>query len=273
VLCRCFPKPTMSEPSQLYADTTPFRKILGGVAFIFGAAAMVMTAYWAHGPNTDDGYLGGLNMKEQMFNWHPVLMVSGFIFCFISSLLTYRLLPVPKYAQKVVHALCHAAAIICTSIGLACVLTSGNDKDKNPYDSHSANFFTIHSFIGIGVFCVYGLNFLLGLFHFLLPGVDVSLKQQFLPTHVFLGTFLLFAAFAAVESGIMLQNTYNNCGYQPSSADTNPAQRYHLMSEGCRLGNSIGVVVVFAVFLTYYTIFRFGTEQAKGTDDRCGWYS
>jgi hypothetical protein len=256
----------MSEPSALYNDSTQLQKISGVVAFIFGSAAMIMTAYWAHGPNEADGYLGGLNMNKQIFNWHPVLMVTGFVFCFVSSLLTYRLLPVPKAMQKTLHVLSHTAAVVCMSVGLAAVLTSSNNKDKNTYDSYSPNFYTIHSFVGIAVICLYGLNFLLGIFHYLLPGVDIALKQSFMPSHVFLGTFLLFAALAAVESGFMLVTS--GCYYQPTKADLNPAEKYHLIPEGCRLANDAGIACLIAVFFCFYAIFRFGAgKEGRGGKD------
>ena len=70
----------MSEPpSQLLHDSTLLQKLSGSSAIIFAAAAMIMTAYWAHGPNTSEGYLGGLDMGRNTFNWHPVLMVAGSI--------------------------------------------------------------------------------------------------------------------------------------------------------------------------------------------------
>jgi len=250
----------MSEPpSQLLNDTTPLQKFAGVSATIFSAAAMIMTAYWAHGPNTDEGYLGGLNMGKHTFNWHPVLMVAGSIFCLITSLLTYRILPLPKTVQKAMHGVMHTAAFICMSIGLACILNANNFKSHSSYDGYTANFTNIHCFIGLGVYILYGLNYVLGLVHYALPGIDVALKKAYMNSHVFIGIFVLFGSLCAVESGLMLMTSY--CTYTVTSADTNPAQNYHLLSPGCRLGNSIGIVVFLAVFLCYYAIFRNGTSN------------
>jgi len=237
----------------------------GVAAVIFACAAMIMTAYWAHGPNTDKGYLGGLDMKENTFNWHPVLMVTGAIFCLITSLLSYRVLPLPKTTQKILHGIMHTAAFICMSIGFACILNANNYKKQSSYDAYTANFTTIHSFIGLGVYILYGLNYLLGLVHYALPGVDISLKKAYMNSHVFIGMFILFGACCAVESGLMVMT--GSCTYPVTSADTNPAQNYHLLNAGCRLGNSIGIVVFLAVFLCYYAIFRNGSTPKEKAED------
>lgn len=259
----------MSEQSPvLYKETTATQRFCGIAGVIFAGASMIMTAYWAHGPNVDEGYLGGLNMNEQIFNWHPVLMVAGLVFSLTSGVLSYRLLPIPHTAQKIAHVLCHSGAVVCMSVGLACVLKSANDTSKNPYGAYSPNFYTIHSFIGIAVICLYGLNFILGLFHYMMPNTDIVLKQKFMPTHVFLGTFLLFAVLAAVESGIMYVNS--GCYYQPSKADLNPAENYSKLSDGCILGNNIGIMVLISVFYTFYAMFRFGAAKSDRSGENDG---
>lgn len=250
-------------PSTLFKDSSSLQKVSGAVAFIFAVAAVIMTAYYANSDDTAKGMLGGLDMNENIFNWHPVLMVTGTIFCMISATLSFRLLPLPKTIQKTFHGIFHTAAFICISIGLACVLTSNNNKSKNPYDTYFPNFTSIHSFIGIAVICLYGLNLLVGFFNYAIPNVDDSVKASFLPIHVFLGTFILFGSFSAVESGIMLMTS--GCYYDVTKADVNPAENYHLLSDGCRLANSIGIVVAIAVFCCFYAMFRMGSASPQST--------
>ena len=254
----------MSEPSSLYEQSTQLQKIAGGIAFVFASATLIMTAYWAHGPNTDEGYLGGLNMNEEIFNWHPVLMVAGMFFCLITSMLSYRILPLPQSLQKTIHILVHSAAIVCISIGLACVLASDNKKSKNPYNSYAANFWSIHSFVGICAICLYGLNFLLGIFHYLLPGVSLTMKQNFMLNHVFLGTFILITALSALESGIMLMTS--GCSYNTNKPDYNPAEKYHLLNDGCQLANNIGIIAIISVFFCLYALFRFYAGKSTNSN-------
>jgi hypothetical protein len=255
-----------SESSVLFNEASKPQKIAGVLSFIFAVVSVVLVVRWASKTNASKGYMGGLDHKIFLFNWHPVLMVTGTILCFISSLLAYRVLPLPKLYQKYVHATLHFCAVGCMSAGLAVVFYSSNHIDANIYYSYGANMASMHSFLGIAVFCLYGINFLMGLVFYLLPGIDQASRVAYMPSHIFLGSFLLFAALATVESGIMWMNA--NCSYYPSSPDTNPSSNYDLLPDGCQLGNSLGVVVFVAVFLCYYAIFRVGisSEQRKHTD-------
>ena len=245
-----------NEPSALFANSTLYQKIASVCAVILAGASLIMTAYWAHGPNTSNGYLGGLNWGKEIFNWHPVLMVAGSIFCLITSLLSFRVLPLPKLLQKSLHGIAHTAAMVCMSVGLAAVFYASNDKDKNSYNSYSDNFNTIHSFVGLAVFILYGLNFVLGILHYAVPVLDISLRKSFMSTHVFLGIVILLLAVSAVQTGIMMVTS--GCQYEVTSPDTNPAEHYHLLSNGCQLANSIGIVCMAAAVLCYYSIFRNG---------------
>lgn len=257
----------MSEaPSQLLNDSTQLQKFAGVSAVIFAAAAMIMTAYWAHGPNTSEGYLGGLNWKEKTFNWHPVMMVSGSIFCLITSLLSYRILPLPKTVQKTLHGIMHTAAFICMSVGLAAILQSNNFKKQSSYDAYTANFTVIHTYVGLGVYILYGLNYILGIAHYVLPVFSLAMKKAYMHSHVFIGIFILFGSLTAVISGLTVMT--GGCVYSVTSADINPAKNYHLLNNGCQLANSIGIVVVLAVFLCYYAIFRNGTTPPEKSDDK-----
>jgi hypothetical protein len=79
-----------------------------------------LNRYWAD-TDSDTSYLGGLNTGHLLFNWHPVLMVSGLILCAILSLMSFRILPFEKLARKYVHATLHTLTIICVSLGLTAV--------------------------------------------------------------------------------------------------------------------------------------------------------
>lgn len=257
----------MSEaPSQLLNDSTQLQKFAGISAVVFAGAAMIMTAYWAHGPNTSEGYLGGLNWKEKTSNWHPVLMVAGAIFCLITSLLSFRVLPLPKTLQKTLHGIMHTAAFICMTIGLVAILQSRNFKKQNSHDAYKSNFTNIHAFVGLGVYILYGLNYLLGIAHYALPIFSLAMKKAFMHSHVFIGTFLLFGSLAAVVSGFTVMT--GSCSYTVTSADTNPAEHYHLLTNGCQLANSIGIISVLAVLLCYFAIFRSGSASPARPDDK-----
>jgi hypothetical protein len=122
----------------------------------------------------------------------------------------------------------------------------------------------MHSLIGVSAMVLYFSNYLLGFMHFLLPGVSVELRKAFKPNHVFLGVCTLIVGFAAVESGITELTTKLGCIYPVTSADWNPAENYHELSDGCRLANGIGIVVLLAVILCAYALIGPGAATEEG---------
>lgn len=69
----------------------------------------------------DDSYLGGLNTNELLFNWHPVLMVTGLILCSITSLVSFKVIPLPHLLKKYIHASLHSIAVLSIILGLLAV--------------------------------------------------------------------------------------------------------------------------------------------------------
>lgn len=79
-----------------------------------------ISSFWMDS-DIDGSYLGGLNTNELLFNWHPILMVTGLIFCSISSLVSFRILPFAKPVKKYFHAILHSLAVICIILGVTAV--------------------------------------------------------------------------------------------------------------------------------------------------------
>jgi hypothetical protein len=50
-------------------------------AIISAGFAVILTSVWMNGTDANESFLGGLNWNELIFNWHPILMVTGLIFC------------------------------------------------------------------------------------------------------------------------------------------------------------------------------------------------
>jgi hypothetical protein len=122
----------------------------------------------------------------------------------------------------------------------------------------------MHSLVGVSAMVLYFSNYILGFLHFLLPGVSLELKKTFMPNHVFLGVCTLIVGFAAVESGITELTTKLGCIYTVTSADWNPAENYHELSDGCKLANGIGIVVLLAVILCAYALIGPGVPKEQG---------
>lgn len=159
----------MGEISGLYSVPLPVQRVAGYVALIFAITSVFMLVELASNSDTAKGYLGGLNWNEYTFNWHPVMMVSGLIFCSLAGILQYRLMPVPKSYSKMLHGLLHFGGITCLTIGLVAVIRSHNLKTKNPFGVYLPNLYSPHSLCGCGAIVIYGSNYLLGFANYALP--------------------------------------------------------------------------------------------------------
>mmetsp|Transcript_9291 Transcript_9291/g.13902 ORF Transcript_9291/g.13902 Transcript_9291/m.13902 type:complete len:227 (+) Transcript_9291:155-835(+) len=214
------------------------RLIAAILAIIFSMVAVILTVYWVYS-DFDTSYLGGLNTNHLLFNWHPVLMVSGMILCAISSLMSFRILPFDKLIKKYVHATLHTLTIACICLGLTAVFQSSNNPNTSADDGYSANLVSMHSYLGIIAIIVYGANYILGFTSFLLfktLNIAEEIKAALMPYHIFLGICALFAAVIAVETGIMELSSELTidgnpaCSYSVTSADMNPAVHYSIIA-------------------------------------------
>lgn len=77
--------------------------------------SLALTIKWAKGTDTKLNYLGGLDWSDKglVFNYHPVLMVAGLVFCASEALLSYRTWHLGKQKNKALHLLWQTAAIVC----------------------------------------------------------------------------------------------------------------------------------------------------------------
>jgi hypothetical protein len=219
---------------------------------------LVLLIAWVKNPQSHAG-LGGYNARELIFNYHPTLMYSAFILGSFSAAMSYRILPFAKYITKSIHATLHTAAIICIALGITAVVSANNYKSHSETNSFSANLFSLHSFIGLGAVGVYVMNYLFGVIHYVpsVKLVSVHLRRNYMPYHVFFGTFALVAAAIAVQTGITELTTQLGCEYTVNSPDTNPANEYHRLQYGCRLANGVGIAVYLALFTLFFALFRF----------------
>ncbi len=76
----------------------PLQRFTVSCAVAAGLTVFVLAVHWAN-HSTDEvhsnGYLGGLNWSDKIFNCHVVCMI-GFIVCFSYAILSFRLLPLGK---------------------------------------------------------------------------------------------------------------------------------------------------------------------------------
>ncbi|KAI4805281.1 hypothetical protein CesoFtcFv8_013811 [Champsocephalus esox] len=132
------------------------------------------------------------------FNWHPVLMVIGFIFLQGTAIIVYR---IPwtwhrsKLMMKFIHAGLNLLAFILAVISMVAV-----------FDFHNAakipNMYSLHSWVGLAAVILYGLQLVLGVGMYLMPFTPASWRAAFMPLHVYGGLFLFTSVIAVALMGI-----------------------------------------------------------------------
>ncbi|KAM5324493.1 plasma membrane ascorbate-dependent reductase CYBRD1 [Glossophaga mutica] len=132
------------------------------------------------------------------FNWHPVLLVTGFVFIQGIAIIVYRLpwtWKCSKLLMKSIHAGLHTVATILVIIALVAV-----------FDQHNAlkipNMYSLHSWVGLTVVIFYVLQLLVGFLIFLLPVAPLSLRAFLMPIHVYSGIFIFGTVIATTLMGL-----------------------------------------------------------------------
>jgi hypothetical protein len=189
------------------------QRVAAVAAMVTASVALAMVTRLAQNTDTTKNYLGGLNFNQLIFNYHPVLMVAGLVFCSVWSLLAYRVVPAPKFARKVYHIAFHTAAVVCIGVGLNAVIQGNNDPNKNTGGTYYPNLYSLHSFIGIIALILYLQNYLFGFLYFITSWISLPSKRRYRPNHVLFGILGLFVSAMAVATGLMELATENSCQY------------------------------------------------------------
>ncbi|KAM9663533.1 plasma membrane ascorbate-dependent reductase CYBRD1 [Trichechus inunguis] len=163
-------------------------------ALLVGFLSVIFTLIWVLHYREGLGWDGtGLE-----FNWHPVLLVTGFIFIQGIAIIVYRLpwtWKCSKLLMKSIHAGLHSVAAILAIIALVAV-----------FDFHNAgnipNMYSLHSWIGLIAVILYFLQLFLGVFIFLLPLASLSLRAILMPIHVYSGLLIFGTVIATALVGL-----------------------------------------------------------------------
>ncbi|XP_067459652.1 plasma membrane ascorbate-dependent reductase CYBRD1 [Thunnus thynnus] len=132
------------------------------------------------------------------FNWHPVLIVTGFIFLQGIAIIVYRLpwtWQCSKLMMKFIHAGLNLLAFIFAVISMVAVFDFHNTA-KIP------NMYSLHSWLGLTAVILYCLQLVLGVGMYLIPITPVSWRAAFMPIHVYSGLLLFGSVIAVALMGI-----------------------------------------------------------------------
>ncbi|XP_054057546.1 lysosomal membrane ascorbate-dependent ferrireductase CYB561A3 isoform X1 [Rissa tridactyla] len=168
----------------------PFCAFLGGLGFVCVAFVSAWCQHWRGGFAWDG--------SAQMFNWHPVLMVTGMVVLYGAAALVYRLPPAwrgPKFPWKVLHGALALAAFVLAVLGLVAVFRFHNDNG-------TPNMYSLHSWLGLATVLLFSCQWVAGFSAFLLPWAPTWLRALYKPIHVFFGSIILLLSVASCVSGI-----------------------------------------------------------------------
>ncbi|XP_068800331.1 lysosomal membrane ascorbate-dependent ferrireductase CYB561A3 isoform X2 [Struthio camelus] len=168
----------------------PFCALLGALGVVCVAFVSAWCQQWRGGFAWDG--------SAQMFNWHPVLMVTGMVVLYGAVALVYRL-PLswsgPKLPWKVLHSALALVAFGLTVLGLVAVFNFHNARG-------TPNMYSLHSWLGLATVLLFSCQWLAGFTSFLLPWAPAWLRALYKPVHVFFGSTILMLAMASCVSGI-----------------------------------------------------------------------
>ncbi|KAL3830697.1 hypothetical protein ACJIZ3_019499 [Penstemon smallii] len=168
------------------------------LAHLFGVIAIIFMLVWLlH-------YRGGIDLDSdhanRIFNVHPFLMFFGFIFLVGEAMMVYKTVGAERKVQKYVHMFIHLLALCLGIVGI-------HSAFKFHEKSHIPNLRTLHSWIGIGTFSLFCLQWLLGLSLFIFGGSSIETRARAAPWHVVGGRALFFMAICAALTGLMQRAT------------------------------------------------------------------
>ncbi|KAL1342513.1 hypothetical protein HN51_029064 [Arachis hypogaea] len=169
------------------------------VVHVLGLVAIILVLVW------NIHFRGGLawdaDNKNLIFNLHPVLMILGLIFLGGEAIISYKSLPLKKEVKKVIHLTLHAIALALGIFGICAAF-------KNHNESGIANLYSLHSWLGIAVISLYGIQWLYGFVIFFFPGGTPAIRRESLPWHVLFGLFVYVLAIGTASLGFLEKLTF-----------------------------------------------------------------
>ncbi|NXG20962.1 CYBR1 reductase, partial [Grallaria varia] len=163
-------------------------------ALLVGFVSVILSLVWVF------HYREGLSWDGSLgeFNWHPVLIITGFVFIQGIAIIVYRLpwtWKCSKLLMKFIHAGLNTIAMILAIVSMVAVFDYHNAKNI-------PNMYSLHSWIGLAAVIFYSLQLFLGFAVFLLPFAPVYLRALLMPIHVYSGLTIFATVIATALMGI-----------------------------------------------------------------------
>ncbi|XP_043085592.1 plasma membrane ascorbate-dependent reductase CYBRD1 [Puntigrus tetrazona] len=168
--------------------------LLFTLALALGFASIASALTWALRYREGLGWDGG----AAEFNWHPLLMVIGFIFLQGIAIVVYRLpwtWRCSKQMMKLIHAGLNVLAFFLAVISVVAVFDFHNAKNI-------PNMYSLHSWIGLAAVILYPAQIVIGIAVYLIPVTPVYVRAALMPIHIYSGLFIFTSGIATALMGI-----------------------------------------------------------------------
>lgn len=132
---------------------------------------------------------------------HPVLIVIGLLVHGGEAIISYKAFPLKKEVKKLIHLVFHAIALILGIVGIYTAFKFHNE-------SGIANLYSLHSWLGIGVIVLYGIQWIYGFVIFFFPGGTPDIRRASLPWHALFGLFVFVLAVGTAALGFLEKLTF-----------------------------------------------------------------
>ncbi|KAH1260948.1 putative transmembrane ascorbate ferrireductase 4 [Glycine max] len=250
-------------------DTSVSPSLLLSLLFfarVLGLAVAVLVLIWALAFKSSF-LTTSLSQQDLIYAvLHPLLMVIGFILLSGEAILVHRWLPGSRGLKKLVHLWLQGVAL---ASGIFGIWTKFQGKD-----GIVANFYSLHSWMGLACVSLFGAQWLIGFLNFWHRGEVRSVRIRILPWHVFLGLYTYALAIATAETGLLEKLTFLQTKRNVPKHST---ESMVVNSLGLGLALVGGFVILAAVSPKYqthqsklwYSETKLEMVLAVGTDDGC----
>ena len=187
------------------------------------------------------------------FNWHPLMMVTGFCFMTVASLAFRHTFP-SRPIRKAVHVMSLSVAIICAIIAMVGAFKS---KKIGSY-GYFGNLYSLHSWIGTAVIILYLFQYFFGVYAFVSPFASPQTKAKVILIHKFMGPFLYNAVALTMIVGIQEKE---NFAPTPCYQLTPHYTFFYKNTTTCRVSHALGLVIFFMSLSTSFALYDLGGKK------------
>lgn len=242
----------MSHPDNRYISekTYTFSRVTNVIVLVFAFFAVIMMSMWTKKSNSDYNYLDAPSWQDNLFAWHPVLMVCGFFVSQLGAIASWALFK-DHFNAKITHVVCQLAGLSTMISGLWAVW-------EYKVDMQSYNYTTIHSWLGIATVAVYVFTFFWGSLMATLTRFfpDSILRKAFdlKNAHKNLGILALVMTTMSIWTGVMDQLPQGSCNPSLTTYEQDAGQYYAELPGSCKTAYGMAMFVLVASILSMFGI-------------------